>query len=143
MFQTDKNPELKNWRFRWLSMLFEFSHLKYQKALWVEHKYENITGSFGEDMCKYFDDLYLDDHYNYQLENKVITSMELEVIRDFHFDLHNYNELKKSDKEILEDPEWQRIVDLGNKAWQQLKKIIKDEQELAHIKDLEKRYLNF
>ncbi len=60
----------------WIIMLFEFSHLKFQKGLWIEHKYENSIGFYEEDMCKYFDDLYLEDHYAYQLKEGFIKQEE-------------------------------------------------------------------
>ena len=141
MNESEKAEGIRNWRFRWLEMLFEFSHLEYQKALWIDHKYENAVGWYSEDMCKYFDDLYLDDDYDYHLQREYISHEEFNTIKEFHFELKNYNEEEKSDLEILNDSSWLSIINLGKSSWEKLKNLIKDEQELLHMKGLEENYL--
>lgn len=140
-----RNPDAENtkkiWRLRWLEMLFEFSHLEYQKGLWIEKKYENEVGWYSEDMCKYFDDLILDDDYQDQLKDNLISKAEFDAIKDFHFQLKNYNEGDKTDDEILADPFWLKVVELGNKSWKELKKIIQNSEELEHMKGLEEKYI--
>ena len=121
-------------------MLFEFSHIDFQRNLWIERKYENAIGWFAEDMCRYFDDLSLEDQYNHQLMNGMITNKEFEVIKDFHKALDNYDEMGKTDLEILEDSKWQEIVNVARSAWDNLKLVIEDRDELEHMFGLEKNY---
>jgi hypothetical protein len=115
MTEEEEKEAKKSWRFRWLGLLFEFSHLEYQRGLWIEHKYPNEIGWFAEDMCQYFDDLSLDDDYNYSnwLTKGNISEKELKAIETFHLLLRDYDKGDKTDAQILEDPEWISIVNKG------------------------------
>jgi hypothetical protein len=141
MEEKEKTEQRKNWRLRWLNMLFGFSHLEYLKGLWLEHRYSNELGFFSEDICKYFDDLSIGDNYNRQTIDGYITNQELEIISSFHTSINNYEDKCKSDSEILEDPQWLSIVDEGSKAWSDLKKVIRDSEEIEYMGELEKRYI--
>lgn len=147
MNNIEKAEAIKNWRFRWLAMIFEFAHLKYQRDLWIEHTYPDAVGWFGEDVCQYFDDLFLDDNYQLQLKEGVITHEEFIAIKDFHVAFDQYLEtdkeekMLKTDSEIIVDPSWISVVGLAAIAWQQLKNIIKDSEEITLMDGLEKNYL--
>ncbi|MGV3538395.1 MAG: hypothetical protein ACO1OQ_01205 [Rufibacter sp.] len=142
MNEENKKEQRRSWRLRWIGMLFEFSHLEYQKGLWIERKYPNQVGWFGEDMCQYFDDLAVDSNYEGQLADGYISIDEFEIIKEFHLDLDKYESAGKSDSEILNDPEWINIVEKGNKAWNELKNVISEVEELNHMNGLVKKYLN-
>ncbi|KAA3436483.1 hypothetical protein [Rufibacter hautae] len=142
MKEDEKTEQRKSWRFRWLSMLFGFSHLEYLKGLWLEQKFPNEIGFYSEDICKYFNDLGIEDNYRTQFQNGFISDKELETILSFHTSLDHYDEKNKTELEILNDPQWLNIVSEGNKAWAGLKKINTDPQELKHIEEMEKRYLD-
>ncbi|WP_224996950.1 hypothetical protein, partial [Cesiribacter sp. SM1] len=141
--------ELKErWRWRWIGSLFEFSHLEYQWGLWIEQRYPNVVGWFNEDMHQYFDDLNLDDHYESQIKNGIISVDEFEAIKEFHFAFDQYLDSERMknpdirDEEILNDEEWQAVVSKGLASWNRLKNIITDKSELEHMVGLEKNYLN-
>ncbi len=142
MNEEEKNEQRRSWRLRWIGMLFEFSHLEYQRGLWIELKYPNEASYFGEDMCQYFDDLSIDNNYERQLANEYISEEEFEIIKTFHIALDRYESGERSDFEILNDPNWLSIVEEGNKAWNKLKDVITDEEEVSHMNGLEKNYLN-
>ena len=137
----EKTEQKRNWRFRWLGMLFSFSHMEYLKGLWLEQKYPDEIGFYSEDMCKYFDDLSIEDNYKSQQTEGLVTEEEIEVIKSFHTALDNYDEGEKSDSEILEDPNWQKIINEGNQAWVKLKNLVSNPEELKHMLDMEKHYL--
>lgn len=147
MTDTQKAEVKKNWRFRWLSNLFLFAHLEYQKILWIDGNIPNEVGWFSEDVCKYFDDLFLDDDYVYQVKSSFITQEELDSILEFHkvfreyVDFTNTLEPYFDDTQILDDENWLKVVKICKTSWHNLKKVITNPEELLHIQGLEKNYL--
>lgn len=144
----DQKAALKrNWRFRWLGELFLFAHIEYQKALWIDQSIPNEIGWFSEDVCKYFDDLSLDDDYDYQIKNKIITQQELDIIFEFHKIFKEYIELTNisgsyfDDDKVIDDENWLKVVEVGKTSWHNLKKVITNQEELLHMQRLEKSYL--
>ena len=129
-------------------MLFEFSHLEYQRGLWIEQRYPNEIGWFGEDVCKYFDDLHLIDNYEYQIKKGTISVDEFEAIKDFHFAFAHYLESERMkdpdirDEERLRDKEWHSVVSKGLESWNRLKIILTDKEELESMERQERYYLN-
>jgi hypothetical protein len=91
--------------------IIELSDLDLQRKLWLNQ--ENNTGlisSYSELMCSLFDDLYFD----YFVENEVSkidlpnsAIVELRKLREL---LNGYDE-KSSDVEIINDPEWKKVVE--------------------------------
>lgn len=144
MISTEKYEFIRIWRQRWLELIFEFAHLEFQKNLWLDQKYTNLIGWFDEDVCKYFDDLNLDDHYQDQLNEQIISHEEYSAIKEFHFAFDHYlMEEKQSgvectDNTRLQQREWKNIVDQGYKSWQMLKQVILNKEELAYMDELEK-----
>lgn len=147
MTTEEKIERRKNWRFRWLSLIFEFSHLKYQKGLWFDKKYPNEIGWFTEDICQYFDDLYLDDNYKYQLENLIISNQEYKTIKKFHFELNKFVEMTNkmgdefNENDILENKDWIKLCKLGRTAWNELKLVICNPTEKEHMEGMEQNYI--
>lgn len=139
---------IKNWRYHWLRNLFLFSHIEYQKGLWVDHKYPNEVGWFTEDICKYFDDLMLDDNYEYQIKHNVISLEEFNCIKQFHFELDRFVEktneidLEIIEKELLQNSDWLKTCNMGRNSWLKLKTVIRSIEELKHMDELEKNYLS-
>lgn len=115
-------------------------------GLWFDKKYPNEIGWFSEDICQYFDDLYLDDNYDTHLKDGTITQQEFDIIKAFHFELDRFvditNQLGDSfdESKILANHDWVMICTLGKSVWKNLKKIITD-TEKKHIDGLEKNYL--
>lgn len=145
---TENYESIRNWRFRWLGLIFEFGHLQFQKNLWVDRKYKDEIGWFGEDVCQYFDDLYLDDHYQYQLNEQIISFEEYDTIKEFHcaFDAYliaeQQMEIYLADTARLQQKEWQEVVAIGYEAWNKLKQVIVNNKELKYMYELEQNYLN-
>lgn len=133
---------IKNWRLRWLKILYEFTHLDYQKGLWVENKYSNMSSSYYEDICQYFDDIAIDGDYTTQLNDGYIDKTEYELIKEFHKKLGEYDPGNKTDIEILNDTIWRETIELGFLAWSNLKSIISDTGEKEYISKLESMYLS-
>ena len=88
----------------------EASSLELQKKMWLNKN--NDTGmisSYTELMCGLFDDNDFDSFIDSEATKVGLSSTaisELDKLRNF---LNNYHE-KKSDEEILNDPEWLKIV---------------------------------
>lgn len=135
----------KNWRSNWLSSIFEFSHLEYQKGLWINRKYTNEIWWFDEDICRYFDDSNLDDNYESQLKEKFISEVEFNSVKEFHssflicIDEEKYQGKVMSDFERINDNEWIAIVKLGHSTWNTLKSNISDKDEINYVIGLEKK----
>ena len=118
-----RNREVENWRKRWLSSINELTSIELQRTSWLDKENTNPHWSFVEFMCCYFDDLVIDDNYKYQLENNWITETEYQIILKWHSELDNYEAPSKDDYDvvkILEDKNWLRIVDLGEKVKEKL-----------------------
>lgn len=115
--------ERENWRKRWLSSINELTSIELQRASWLDKENTNPHWSFVEFMCCYFDDLVIGDTYKYQLEKNWITETEYQIILKWHSELDKYEALNKDNYDgvkILEDKNWLRIVDLGEKVKEKL-----------------------
>jgi|688.fasta_scaffold1420760_2 hypothetical protein len=116
MNTKEYNKELKNnWRPRWLSSINELTSLELQKKSWLEPKVRNSHWSFIEFMCKYFDDLAVDDNYRDPLQRGLLTNQEFEIIQEWHEELCNYDSPENDDNDhdaILNDPSWLKILKL-------------------------------
>lgn len=140
-----KNTEARhNIRKRWLSLLFEFGHIEFQNRLWINDRHPEIEGSHSETICEYFDDLVLDDGYDFFIKNGVIEVAEYDIIAAFHQRLESYtNNVKKKDlpdSQILEDQEWLALISIAQVNWGKLKSVIQDKRELDYMYELERKY---
>lgn len=135
-----------NIRLRWLESLYELSHLNFQHELWIEAKHSEIIGNFDEAICKYFDDLNLNEGYqNLNLGNSQIFELtEQQAISTFHHELSNYLDKPEkrtlSDSKVLKDPDWQKLTELGLTAWNEVKQLLTETAELALTEALESKY---
>lgn len=90
--------------------IIELSDLSLQRKLWLnENNDTGLISSYVEVMCRLFDDSGLDDFIDNSsskigLANSVI--FELNRLREL---LNNYDE-KESVEEIINDPEWKKII---------------------------------
>jgi hypothetical protein len=119
------------WRNRWLSCINELTSLELQRKSWLDLTNTNPHWSFGEFMCSYFDDLGIDNNYEYQLNKGWISKSEFELIESWHKLLDRYNAPMKDDYDveaILKDKEWQLIVEQGQKAKTELSKILSEDE---------------
>src|SRR5690606_28326293 len=98
---------------------------------WLDKTNTNPHWSFVEFISCYFDDLGIDNNYEYHLKNDWISKNEFETIKLWHQLLDNYNSPTNDvyDVEaILNDKQWQLIVEEGQKAKSKLSKIISEEE---------------
>ena len=75
----DREKHKEQWRSRWLSCLNELTSIELQKKSWVDKSNTNPHWSFVEFMCSYFDDLAIDNQYEYPLTENWITKNEFEI----------------------------------------------------------------
>lgn len=132
------------WRNRWLSCLNELTPLKLQRESWLDKTNSNPHWSFVEFMCSYFDDLGIDNNYEYQLKKEWISKKEFETIKQWHELLDKYNSPKNNDynhTSIIEDNTWELIIQEGLKAIRELYKNLskKEIQILTEVIDFQKR----
>ena len=112
MTSDDKNL----WREWWLGCINELTSLDLQKKSWLDKTHTNPHWSFVEFMCSYFDDLGIDDHYEYPIDKGWLTNQEFEIIKDWHEALDKYDSPKNGDYDhsaILNDPKWLDILQIG------------------------------
>ncbi|MCC6837193.1 MAG: hypothetical protein IT234_01530 [Bacteroidia bacterium] len=88
----------------------ELSDVDLQKKLWLnEQNNSNQISSFTELYCRLFDDNDFDGFIISAKLNNVFSKNLLEQIIHLREMLNNYNE-KETDREIINDPEWSKIV---------------------------------
>ena len=125
MTSDDKNL----WRERWLSCINQLTSLDLQKKSWLDKTHTNPHWSFVEFMCSYFDDLAIEDTYNYQLDKGWVTKLEFKIIKNWHIALDNYKSPKNDDYDneaILDDPKWIEILRNGMEIRNELGKTLND-----------------
>lgn len=130
----------EQWRNRWLSCLNELTSLELQQKSWTDKSNTNPHWSFVEFMCSYFDDLGIDNQYEYQLKEKWITKNEFEIIQKWHELLDKYNSPTNDDYkvvEILKDKNWQLIVKEGQKAKNELSKILNNSEKQILVEEID------
>lgn len=133
-------------RERWINSLFELAHPEFQIRLWTQADYENSIGDFSECVCKYFDDLNLDEGYSYFISNEVITETEYEFVNELHHKFNKYvnisNEEDLSDIEVISDPRWTEITNMALVCWRNIKTKTASASEKERMIEQEKLYLN-
>jgi hypothetical protein len=140
------NNELrKNVRLNWLDSLFEFSHHEFQNKVWLKAEFEDYVSNYSEAICSYFDDLNMNDGFDWFMSEGFATQEEFSLFDAVHRQLKEYAEHPEKqnlmDIDILEDIEWIELTKNAKISWDKLKAIIKDKSELYHMLDLENKYL--
>jgi hypothetical protein len=137
---NEKLNQKELWRNRWLSCLNELTSFELQQKSWTDKSNTNPHWSFVEFMCSYFDDLGIDNQYEYQLKENWITKNEFEIIHKWHELLDEYNSPTNDDYkvvEILKDKKWQMIIEEGKKAKNELSKILKNKQKQILVEEID------
>jgi len=130
------------WRNRWLSCINELTSLELQRKSWLDKSNTNPHWSFVEFMCSYFDDLGIDNNYKDLLNEGRISKKEFEIIQSWHRLLDKYKPPTGDDydvKAILEDKDWQLIVEEGRKAKLDLVEILSKEENQILMEDIDYR----
>ena len=90
--------------------IIELSDLSLQRKIWLnENNDTGLISSFAELMCSLFDDFNFDDFIDNRASKMNLSDsaiFELNKLREL---LNIYDE-KDSDEDIINDPEWQKIV---------------------------------
>jgi len=131
------------WRENWLASINELTNFILQKKSWLDRTQINPHWSFIEFTCSYFDDSFI-NNYEYQIENRLITNQEFEIIKNWHEALYNYNSPNKDDynhEAILNDENWINILNLGKKTKLKLSKILSDKEKQILNEEID--YLKF
>lgn len=92
-------------------MIVELSDLRLQRKLWLNEK--NDTGeisSYTELMCSLFDDFSFNDFIDNEVSKIGLSDSAIFELNKLKEMLDNYKE-KESDEEIINDPEWKKIVE--------------------------------
>ena len=91
--------------------IIELSDSSLQRKLWLNQNNDTgLISSYVEVMCSLFDDFHFDDFVDKTAAEIGLsddTILELNNLREL---LNNYKE-KESDEEIINDPEWEKIVE--------------------------------
>ncbi|XOV92198.1 MAG: hypothetical protein ACFHWX_18560 [Bacteroidota bacterium] len=128
----------------WLNSIYELTHLNFQRELWIEAKYSELAGSFGEAISMYFDNLNLKGGYDNPENAGIYKPREQQTISTFHYELSKYlkdpQKRTLSDAKILRDPEWQQLCKLGLTAWNEIKQLLTETEEIALTQELERKY---
>ena len=142
---TNKKEIIQNVRLDWIYSMFEFAHIEYQERLWINAEYSNSIGDFTEAICKYFNDLNLEEGYCRFIKEGFISKKEYEIVAEFHQKLNDYlNRPEKknlSDKNVLKDIEWIGLCNIAFKNWSKLKTEIENPAELDYMDELENNFL--
>ncbi|TVT42926.1 hypothetical protein FNT36_02205 [Hymenobacter setariae] len=112
------------WRVRWKASIEELTSLEHQHETSLNTSKSSVHYSFVEFMCCYFDDLLCGLNYGQLAENSYVSEQEKDILLEWHTALEDYNSPQSNgyyDITIWNNPEWQRIVDLGAIAWEKLK----------------------
>lgn len=92
-------------------VILELSNLSLQRKLWLnENNDTGLISSYSELMCSLFDDFGFDDFVDggaTKIGTPNSVTIELSKLREM---LNSYNE-KESDEDIINDPEWKKIVE--------------------------------
>ena len=101
--------------------IVELATLRLQRKLWLNE--DNDTGlisSYSELMCSLFDDLEFEQFVQSEICRDYFSQslvLELDKLRD---SLNSYIE-KGSDEEIIDDPEWLKVVGQAKKVIEEWK----------------------
>lgn len=136
MADDRSSPELiKNWRLNWLESLHEFSDYSLQLYSWRGGlEPNNPHWSFVEFMCCYFDDCSLSGGYAWAVEDGFVSIEEETAVAEFHQAADQYKPPKNDSYDhgaILQDMEWQVVVELAVAACNRLSSLITDPTEAA------------
>ena len=138
------SDQKKLWRERWLGCINELTSLDLQKKSWLDMTQTNPHWSFVEFMCSYFDDLGIDDNYEYSIEKGWLTNNEFEIIKDWHEALDNYDSPKNDNHNpvsILNDPKWLAILQIGLIMKNKLSVTLNETEKKILTEEI--NYLNF
>lgn len=100
--------------------IVELSDLGLQRKLWLnENNDTGLISSYDELMCSLFDDFQFDDFVDNKIIEMKLPETAIKELRMLRKLLNSYKE-KDSDEEIINDPEWKKVVEQASivrKEW--------------------------
>jgi hypothetical protein len=135
----------KTWRHNWLHSIFEYANPALQRKSWIEGPRADWPegrmwqSSPVECMCSYFDDLDLKSGYADLVRDGWVSVEEARLAAAFHRLADGYP-LAGRGRNILNDPEWAKVVRHANVLWHSLNAIMHAPEDAATINDLENTY---
>ena len=137
------NEDLKKvWRPNWLSRINELTSLELQKRSWLDNDAPSPHWSFVEFMCSYFDDLGVENAYKDPLVRGLLSKQEFDIIKEWHDVLDKYNSPNDDDynvANILSDPKWLEILELGIVAKNNLAKVLSESERQFLTEEIDHR----
>ena len=137
---NEKEMQKELWRNNWLYSINELTSLELQRKSWLDKSNTNPHWTFVEFMCSYFDDLGIDNNYEYQLNEGWISQNEFEIVKPWHELLDKYNSQTNDDydfKAILKDKNWQLIIEKGKETKSALSKISSKKENQILIEEID------
>jgi hypothetical protein len=136
MNNEEYNKELRKvWRPNWLSSINELTSLELQRKSWFDKNAPSPHWEFGEFMCSYFDDLAIDNNYADPIQRGLISQNELDIIKRWHIQLNEYDSTKNND-DVINDPEWLKIIDLGVSMKMELAETLNNQEKTILLEDI-------
>jgi Ricin-type beta-trefoil lectin domain len=108
----------KTWRTNWLESLYFFSNLNFQETLW-SGKIKSAIDCYTEAVSDYFDQLNLQDNYEWALQEELLSKIEFDIVKKFHDNLLDYAPPKNdlwNYRAILNDSKWKIVCDSAREA---------------------------
>lgn len=131
--QDDVAEIRSRWRIRWLTSIAEFADYDLQRRSWFGgSRYDSPYWSFGEWMCRYFDDLALFSGYGQCIERGLVNHKEAEAVSAFHAAAAAYKAPGGDGYDhdaVLADPAWREVISLADSARLRLFDISSDPSE--------------
>ena len=104
-------------------IIVEMANLSFQRKLWLnENNDTGLISSYAELMSSLFDDFNFDDFVDNGAEQNGLPSSLISELSKLRLLLNSYIE-KESDEEIINDPEWKKIVEQAKevvKVWDEI-----------------------
>ena len=121
------------WRRNWLESIAEFANFDLQKKSWLGGpEYNSPYWSYGEWVCRYFDDYSLSSGYEGFITDGLVSRDEADAVQEFHVAADSYKPPggdSNNHQAILADPAWHHVVALATSARLGLLTIVTAEEE--------------
>lgn len=109
------------WKENIQNNLLEVSDTDFQYDVWVKGSRPNYISSFAEVYCQLYDNNMFEEFIK---ESKdILDAILLRKLSNLNEQLQKYDEGKKTDAQIINDPKWQEIVRIAKDAVEYWKKV--------------------
>ena len=90
------------------------------------------VSSFDECFCGYFDDLALDDGFEFLVREQLLSTAEVRLTASFHKIAADFDPIDPTaaDELILVDDKWRHVTHEAARAWNALKAQFRDREDL-------------